>query len=58
MTGMPLIRKSETGRPCQACGHPTAAKDPAVFVDGARIHESHTGDPKSGFYRASFKRSR
>lgn len=55
---MPLTRKNETGRPCQACGHPTTATDPAVYVDGARIHESHTIDPKSGFYGASFTRSR
>jgi hypothetical protein len=49
---MGLLRKSETGMPCQACGHPTTPADPAVHVEdsGARIHKSHTEDPSSGFY--------
>jgi hypothetical protein len=57
---MGLFSKNETGKPCQACGHPTTVEDPAVHVEdsGARIHESHTTDPKSGFYGAPIKRFR
>jgi hypothetical protein len=48
----------ETSKHCQACGHPTTPDDPAVQVEdsGARIHESHTTDPRSGFYGARTKR--
>jgi hypothetical protein len=51
---------SEIGKPCQACGHPTTREDPPVRLkDGnARIHKSHTTDPKSGFYGAPTKRLR
>lgn len=54
---MPLFN-SEIGKPCQACGHPTTREDPPVYVKdgGARIHKSHTTDPKSGFYGAPTKR--
>lgn len=42
---------NETGKPCQACGHPTTKDDPAVKTrDGARVHKSHTTDPSSGLY--------
>lgn len=42
---------TETGKPCQACGHPTTPNDPATLAtDGARIHHSHTTDPRSGYY--------
>ncbi|MFF2100939.1 hypothetical protein [Streptomyces sp. NPDC058202] len=53
---MRLPRKNETGKPCQACGHPTNPGDPAVYVDGARIHKSHTTTPGNGFYGAKTKR--
>jgi hypothetical protein len=43
--------KSETSPVCQACGRPTTADDPAVTArDGARIHKSHTTNPRSGYY--------
>lgn len=54
------LLKSETGKPCQACGHPTTKDDPAVKTrDGYRVHKSHTTDPKSGLYgdrRGLFRR--
>jgi hypothetical protein len=45
------LLKNETGKPCQACGHPTTKDDPAVKTrDGYRVHKSHTTDPNSGLY--------
>ena len=45
------MTNDETGKPCQACGHPTTPNDPAVLAtDGVRIHHSHTTDPRSGYY--------
>lgn len=57
---MTLFRKNETGKPCQACGHPTTPQDPAVRTKntGARIHKSHTTTPTSGFYGEKTKRFR
>lgn len=44
---------------CPACGHPATATDPLVRVDdGARIHHSHTTNPRSGYYGAAKKRRR
>lgn len=44
-----------SGRPCQACGRPTASDDPPVEVTsgefaGTIIHRSHTTDPRSGLH--------
>jgi hypothetical protein len=49
---------SETGKPCQACGHATTTQDPAVRTkdSGARIHKSHTTTPGNGFFGAKTKR--
>jgi hypothetical protein len=48
---MGLFSKNETGKPCQACGHPTTPQDPAVRTrEGYRVHESHTTDLTSGLY--------
>lgn len=55
---MGLFSKSETGKPCQACGHETTQQDPAVRTkdSGARIHKSHTTTPGNGFYGEKTKR--
>lgn len=46
---------------CQACGRPARDGDPIVTVNNnhgpdwpatSRVHESHTTNPKSGFYGA------
>ncbi|MDX3027506.1 hypothetical protein [Streptomyces scabiei] len=49
---MPLFKKNETGKPCQACGNATSKDDPAVRLadSDVRVHESHTTNPKSGLF--------
>lgn len=43
---------------CPACGHPFTTADPATAISpppdswstGKPVHQSHTTDPRSGFY--------
>lgn len=36
---------------CAADGHPATKADPLVLsTSGSRIHQSHTTDPRNGFY--------
>lgn len=47
----PRIRRPVRRGSCAACGHNGTGNDPLVkAADGARIHRSHTTDPRSSFY--------
>ncbi len=46
---------SDVPERCQACGHPPSDGDPLTYVadSGTWVHESHTDDPRSGYYNGT-----